>query len=44
MPFVIDVDPVAFTVLGVQIRWYGLFVVVAVAVAFWLAQRPVGHP
>ena len=42
MPFVIDVDPVAFTVLGIQVRWYGLIVVVAVA--FWLAQREVGHP
>ena len=39
MPFVIDVDPVAFTVLGIQVRWYGLILVVAVAVAFWLAQR-----
>ena len=39
MPFVIDIDPVAFTVLGFQVRWYGLILVVAVAVAFWLAQR-----
>ena len=39
MPFVIDIDPVAFTVLGIQVRWYGLILVVAVAVAFWLAQR-----
>jgi len=39
MPFVIDIDPVAFTVLGIAIRWYGLILVVAVGVAFWVAQR-----
>jgi phosphatidylglycerol---prolipoprotein diacylglyceryl transferase len=39
MPFVIDIDPVAFTVLGIAVRWYGLILVVAVSVAFWLAQR-----
>ena len=39
MPFVIDIDPVAFTILGVPVRWYGLILVVAVGVAFTLAQR-----
>lgn len=39
MPFVIDVDPVAFTVLGFPVRWYGLILVVAAAVAIWLARR-----
>ena len=39
MPFVIDIDPVAFTVLGIPVRWYGLAVVVAAAVAIWLARR-----
>ncbi|MBF6606302.1 MAG: prolipoprotein diacylglyceryl transferase [Chloroflexi bacterium] len=39
MPFVIDIDPVAFSLLGIPIRWYGLTLAVAVAVAFWLAQR-----
>ena len=39
MPFVIDIDPVALTALGIQIRWYGLIVVVAVAVAVGLAGR-----
>jgi len=39
MPFVIDVDPVAVTLLGIPVRWYGLVVVVAVSVAVWLAQR-----
>lgn len=39
MPFVIDIDPVAFTILGVPVRWYGLILVVAVGVAIWLAQR-----
>lgn len=39
MPFVIDLDPVALTVLGVPVRWYGLIVVVAAGIAIWLAQR-----
>ena len=42
MPFVIDIDPVAFNLLGIPIRWYGLILVVAAAVAIWLAQRE-GH-
>lgn len=39
MPFVIDVDPVAFDLVGIPIRWYGLILVGAAAVAIWLAQR-----
>lgn len=39
MPFVIDIDPVAFALLGVPVRWYGLILVVAAAVAIWIAQR-----
>ena len=39
MPFVIDIDPVAFTLLGISVRWYGLILVAAAAVAIWLAQR-----
>ena len=39
MPFVIDIDPVAFALFGIPIRWYGLVVVVAAAVAVWVAQR-----
>lgn len=39
MPFVVDIDPVAVTLLGIPIRWYGLLLVVAAAVAIWLAQR-----
>src|SRR5574338_91859 len=39
MPFVIDVDPVALNLLGIPVRWYGLILVVAAAVAIWLAQR-----
>lgn len=42
MPFVIDIDPVAFNLLGIPVRWYGLILVVAAAVAIWLAQRE-GH-
>ncbi len=39
MPFVIDIDPVAFALLGVPVRWYGLILVAAAAIAIWLAQR-----
>ena len=39
MPFVIDVDPVAFSLIGVQVSWYGLILVGAAALAVWLAQR-----
>lgn len=39
MPFVIDLDPVAFTVVGVSVRWYGLILIGAAATAIWLAQH-----
>ncbi len=39
MPFVIDIDPVAFSPLGIPIRWYGLILIGAIATAIWLAQR-----
>lgn len=39
MPFIIDIDPVAFSALGISVRWYGLILVVAAAVAIWLARR-----
>lgn len=39
MPLVIAIDPVAFSVLGFPIRWYGLVLVAATSVAIWLAQR-----
>lgn len=39
MPFVIDIDPVAFVLLGVGVRWYGLILAVAVAVVIWLTLR-----
>ena len=39
MPFVIDIDPVAFTLLGIELRWYGILIAVAVAVAVWVARR-----
>jgi len=43
MPFVIDIDPVAFSVLGIHVRWYGLILVVAISVAVWIAQREAGR-
>lgn len=39
MPFVVDIDPVAFSLLGIPVRWYGLTLIVAAGVAIWLAQR-----
>ena len=39
MPFDIDIDPVAFALLGIPIRWYGLVLVVSAAVAIWVAHR-----
>ncbi|MBI3746509.1 MAG: prolipoprotein diacylglyceryl transferase [Chloroflexi bacterium] len=39
MPFVLDIDPVAVTILGLPVRWYGLILVVAAGIAIWLAQR-----
>lgn len=39
MPFVIDVDPIAFTVIGIPIRWYGLTLLLASAVAIAIVNR-----
>jgi len=39
VPFVIDIDPVAFSPFGIAVRWYGLILVVAAAVALWIARR-----
>lgn len=39
MPFVIDIDPIAFSLLGLQLRWYGIVVASAAAVAVWSALR-----
>ncbi len=39
MPFVIDIDPVAVSLLGLHIRWYGLILLLASGVAFWIARR-----
>lgn len=43
MPFVIDIDPIAFTIVGFPVRWYGLILVAAAGVAIWLAQRGGGR-
>lgn len=39
MPFVIDINPVAIELGGVAIRWYGLTLALAIAVAYLLASR-----
>ena len=43
MPFVIDLDPVALSLAGVDIRWYGLLLVAAITVAYAVAQREAGR-
>lgn len=43
MPFVIDLDPVALSLAGVEIRWYGLLLVAAITVAYAVAQREAGR-
>lgn len=37
MPFVIDIDPIAFRAAGIDIRWYGLFLALAIVVAYAVA-------
>lgn len=39
MPFIIDIDPVAIRILGLDVRWYGIAVAAAAAVAVWVARR-----
>ncbi len=39
MPFVIDIDPVAFRVAGTDIRWYGLTLALAMLVAYAVADH-----
>lgn len=39
MPFVIDLDPIAFTLFAIPVRWYGLILAVAIAVVVWLTLR-----
>lgn len=39
MPFIIDADPVAFTLVGIPVRWYGITLVIAIAVAYAIAVR-----
>lgn len=38
MPFVIDIDPVAFRLAGIDIRWYGITLLVAILVATAVAS------
>ncbi len=39
MPYVIDIAPVAFSVLGLHVHWYGIIIAAAVTVAVWLVMR-----
>jgi len=39
MPFVIDIDPTALSILGLPIRWYGLILLAAASVAFVVGRR-----
>ena len=42
MPFVIDIDPVAFSVIGIPVRWYGLILLLASSVGILVANREGG--
>lgn len=39
MPFVIEIDPIALAVIGIPVRWYGLVLLPAMAVAIAIARR-----
>lgn len=39
MRFVVDIDPVAFTVGGLPVRWYGVILIIAAAVAMGVALQ-----
>lgn len=39
MPFVIDINPVAFSLGPLPVRWYGITLAVAIAVAYAIATR-----
>jgi len=39
VPFVIDIDPIAFRIFGIPVRWYGLILLAAASVAIGLARR-----
>ncbi|HEY5902022.1 MAG TPA: prolipoprotein diacylglyceryl transferase family protein, partial [Anaerolineales bacterium] len=37
--FTISLDPIIFTVGHFAVRWYGLILITAIAVGFWLTGR-----
>lgn len=39
MPFLVDFDPIAFSLGPVQVHWYGIMYLVGFAIAWWLGQR-----
>lgn len=39
MPFIHDIDPIAFALGPISVRWYGLMYLAAGLCAFWLARR-----
>jgi phosphatidylglycerol:prolipoprotein diacylglycerol transferase len=39
VPFVIGIDPVAFSLAGIPVRWYGLAIIVAAAAGIWVARQ-----
>jgi prolipoprotein diacylglyceryltransferase len=44
VPFVIDIDPVTFQLGPLEIRWYGIAVVAAIAIASVLVWRGTRRP
>jgi phosphatidylglycerol:prolipoprotein diacylglycerol transferase len=39
MPFVIDIDPLAFHLGPLEIRWYGIAVMATITIAFLVVGR-----
>lgn len=35
----IGIDPVLFTLFGIEIRWYSMAIILAIAVAVWFIAR-----
>ena len=39
MPFLVDIDPIAFSLGPLQVHWYGIMYLLAFGIAWWLGQR-----
>jgi phosphatidylglycerol:prolipoprotein diacylglycerol transferase len=39
MPYIVDIDPIAFSLGPVSVHWYGIMYVLGFAAAWWLGER-----